>query len=573
MSQLRRFFSYYKNYKYWFVLDMTVALLASVVSVIVPAIVRFLINMLSSFNKDYTLMIVLFATILLLYLLESVFVYIRIKWGHYLGVWIENDMRRDLFSHLQTLSFSYFDKTKTGTIMSRITNDLFNIAEVAHHGPEDAVISLITIIGAYVMMFIFSWKLALITIIPLPIMLFYGIYFNKRLKESNRAIRKTIADVNVAAENSIQGIREVKSFSQESFQEKKFSKANKTLKNSREKMYQQMANYHAGIDFMRQFYYFATIVGGVVLIAKGTIPVSDLVAFLMYVSVVLPPIDRLINFTEQFTQGAASFERFTEIMDIKPDIADKVGAKPLVVTKGDIKFEDVSFSYKTDNREEVIQHLTMEISGGKKVAIVGESGSGKSTTVSLLARFYEADSGRIMIDGQDITSVSQKSLHDAIGFVQQNVFLFDATIKENLRYGRADATEEEMWEALKSAHLYDFVSSLADGLDTEVGERGTRLSGGQKQRLSIARVFLKNPQIIVFDEATSSLDTESEQIIQNAFSTLSKGRTSIVIAHRLSTIIDSDIIYVMDKGRVVEKGTHQELLDKKGQYYRLYSMK
>ncbi len=573
MSQLRRFFSYYKNYKYWFVLDMTVALLASVVSVIVPAIVRFLINMLSSFNKDYTLMIVLFATILLLYLLESVFVYIRIKWGHYLGVWIENDMRRDLFSHLQTLSFSYFDKTKTGTIMSRITNDLFNIAEVAHHGPEDAVISLITIIGAYVMMFIFSWKLALITIIPLPIMLFYGIYFNKRLKESNRAIRKTIADVNVAAENSIQGIREVKSFSQESFQEKKFSKANKTLKNSREKMYQQMANYHAGIDFMRQFYYFATIVGGVVLIAKGTIPVSDLVAFLMYVSVVLPPIDRLINFTEQFTQGAASFERFTEIMDIKPDIADKVGAKPLVVTKGDIKFEDVSFSYKTDNREEVIQHLTMEIPGGKKVAIVGESGSGKSTTVSLLARFYEADSGRIMIDGQDITSVSQKSLHDAIGFVQQNVFLFDATIKENLRYGRADATEEEMWEALKSAHLYDFVSSLADGLDTEVGERGTRLSGGQKQRLSIARVFLKNPQIIVFDEATSSLDTESEQIIQNAFSTLSKGRTSIVIAHRLSTIIDSDIIYVMDKGRVVEKGTHQELLDKKGQYYRLYSMK
>ncbi len=573
MSQLRRFFSYYKNYKYWFALDMTVALLASVVSVIVPAIVRFLINMLSSFNKDYTLMIVLFATILLLYLLESVFVYIRIKWGHYLGVWIENDMRRDLFSHLQTLSFSYFDKTKTGTIMSRITNDLFNIAEVAHHGPEDAVISLITIIGAYVMMFIFSWKLALITIIPLPIMLFYGIYFNKRLKESNRAIRKTIADVNVAAENSIQGIREVKSFSQESFQEKKFSKANKTLKNSREKMYQQMANYHAGIDFMRQFYYFATIVGGVVLIAKGTIPVSDLVAFLMYVSVVLPPIDRLINFTEQFTQGAASFERFTEIMDIKPDIADKVGAKPLVVTKGDIKFEDVSFSYKTDNREEVIQHLTMEIPGGKKVAIVGESGSGKSTTVSLLARFYEADSGRIMIDGQDITSVSQKSLHDAIGFVQQNVFLFDATIKENLRYGRADATEEEMWEALKSAHLYDFVSSLADGLDTEVGERGTRLSGGQKQRLSIARVFLKNPQIIVFDEATSSLDTESEQIIQNAFSTLSKGRTSIVIAHRLSTIIDSDIIYVMDKGRVVEKGTHQELLDKKGQYYRLYSMK
>ena len=573
MSQLRRFFSYYKNYKFWFLLDMSVALLASVVSVIVPAIVRFQINMLSFPDRDYTLMIILFAVILGLYAIESVFVYIRIKWGHYLGVWIENDMRRDLFSHLQRLSFSYFDKTKTGTIMSRITNDLFNIAEVAHHGPEDAVISLITIIGAYILMFIFSWKLAIITIIPLPIMLFYGIHYNKKLKESNRAIRKTIADVNVAAENSIQGIREVKSYSQEIFQEKKFNKANKTLKSSREMMYQQMANYHAGIDFMRQFYYFMTVVGGITLIALGSIPVSDLVAFLMYVSVVLPPIDRLINFTEQFTQGAASFERFTEIMDIKPDIEDKPGAKSLVVSKGDIEFEDVSFSYTQDGREIVIKDLSMEIPGGKKVAIVGESGAGKSTTVSLLARFYEVDSGRIIIDGQDIKDVSQKSLHNAIGFVQQNVFLFDASIKENLRYGKADATDEEMWSALKSAHLYEFVSSLPDGLDTEVGERGTRLSGGQKQRLSIARVFLKNPPIIVFDEATSSLDTESEQIIQNAFASLSKGRTSIVIAHRLSTIIDSDIIYVMDKGKVVEKGTHQELLDKKGYYYRLYSIK
>lgn len=575
MHQLKRFFSYYKDYKFWFALDMIVALLASVISVIVPAIVRYLINMISGSgeNIDYRLMVILFGAILLLYAAESGFVYIRIKWGHYLGVWIEGDMRRDLFSHLQRLSFSYFDKTKTGTIMSRITNDLFNIAEVAHHGPEDTVISLITIIGAYVLMFIFSWQLALITIIPLPIMLFYGIYFNKKLKDSNRAIRRTIADVNVAAENSIQGIREVKSYSQEMFQEKKFDKASVTLKDSRELMYQQMANYHTGMDFMRQFYYFVTVAGGITLIALGIIPVSDLVAFLMYVSVVLPPIDRLINFTEQFTQGAASFERFTEIMDIKPAIEDREDARPLVVTNGDVEFDDVCFSYTQDGNEIIIKDLSLSIPGGKKVAIVGESGAGKSTTVSLLARFYEADSGSIRIDGNDIKDVTQKSLHDSIGFVQQNVFLFDASIKENLRYGKADATDDEMWQALKYAHLYEFVSSLPDGLDTEVGERGTRLSGGQKQRISIARVFLKNPPIIIFDEATSSLDTESEQIIQSAFSSLSKGRTSIVIAHRLSTIIDSDIIYVMDKGRVVEKGSHQELLDKKGYYYRLYSLK
>ena len=575
MKQLKRFFAYYKKYKFWFALDLIVALLSSILTVIVPAIVRYIMDGLnvSASLRNYKLMVILFGVILVLYILESIFTYIRIKWGHYLGVWIENDMRRDLFSHLQDLSFSYFDKTKTGTIMSRITNDLFNIAEVAHHGPEDAVISIITIVCAYALMFSFAWQLALITLIPLPVMLLYGIVYNKRLKSSNREIRKTIADVNVAAENSIQGIREVKSYSQEKFQEKKFNSANTTLKSSRERMYQQMANYHAVINFMRQFYYFITIAGGIALIATDVISVSDLVAFLLYVSIVLPPIDRLINFTEQFTQGAASFERFTEIMDIKPEINDEPDATVLNVKEGNIDFEDVSFSYSQDGREIVIKDLSMNIPAGKKVAIVGESGAGKSTTVSLLARFYEADSGRILIDGQDIRKVTQKSLHNALGFVQQNVFLFDASIKENLRYGKPDATDEEMWQALKCAHLDTFVQSLPDGLNTEVGERGTRLSGGQKQRLSIARVFLKNPPILVFDEATSSLDTESESIIQSAFSSLSEGRTSVVIAHRLSTIIDSDIIYVMDKGKIVEYGTHQELLDKQGAYYKLYFAK
>lgn len=571
MGQLKRFFSYYRDYKFWFALDMIVALLASILSIIIPAIVRSLMNMVNLEERDYKVMAILFAVILILYILESVFSYIRIKWGHYLGVWIENDMRRDMFSHLQNLSFSYFDKTKTGTIMSRITNDLFNIAEVAHHAPEDVVISIVTIIGAYLMMFTFSWKLAAISIIPLPFMLAYGIVFNKKLKARNRVIRKTIADVNVAAENSIQGIREVKSYSQESFQEKKFDDSSKTLKSSRENMYGEMARYHAGIGFMRQFYYFVTVSGGIFLIARNQIPVSDLVTFVLYVSVVLPPIDRLINFTEQFTQGAASFERFTEIMDIKPEIQDSDDAFDLVVDKGDVDFEHVFFSYEADGREIVIEDLNLHIPGGKRIALVGESGAGKSTTVSLLARFYERDGGRITIDGVDIASVTQRSLHDAIGFVQQNVFLFDASIRENLRYGKADATEEEMWQALENAHLHEFVRSLPNGLDTEVGERGTRLSGGQKQRLSIARVFLKNPPILVFDEATSSLDSESEALIQSAFNELAEGRTSIVIAHRLSTIIDSDIIYVLDKGRVVESGTHDELLKAKGSYYKLYS--
>ena len=512
-----------------------------------------------------------FSIILILYVLESLFSYIRIKWGHFLGVWIENDMRKDMFSHLQDLSFSYFDKTKTGTIMSRITNDLFNIAEVAHHGPEDIVISFATIIGAYIMMFTFSWKLAAISIIPLPFMLYFGIKSNRKLKARNRAIRKTIADVNVAAENSIQGIREVKSYSQEKFQEKKFDASSRTLKTSREDMYGEMARYHSRIRLMRQLYYFTTITGGIYLISRNQIPVSELLTFVLYVSVVLPPIDMLINFAEQFSQGAASFERFTEIMDIVPEIKDLPDAKPIVVKDGNVDFDHVSFAYESDGREIVINDLDLHIEGGKRVALVGESGAGKSTTVSLLARFYEADSGRIMIDGTDISSVTQKSLHDSIGFVQQNVFLFDASIKENLKYGKADATEDEMWDALKNAHLYDFVKSLPNGLDTEVGERGTRLSGGQKQRLSIARVFLKNPPILVFDEATSSLDTESETLIQSAFNELAEGRTSIVIAHRLSTIIDCDTIYVLDKGRVVESGTHEELLAAKGSYYKLYS--
>ena len=567
-----KFISYYKPYKWWFVLDMAMATLSSVLSIISPIIVRKVLSFIGVEGAIKNI-VMLLSLVFACYALSSLCSYIRIKWGHYLGVWIENDMRSELFNHLQKLSFSYFDRHKTGDIMSRISNDLFNIAEVAHHGPEDVLISILTIIGAYILMFIINAPMAIISIIPLPIMAVYGIVFNRKLKNRNRAIRKSISEINVTAENSIQGIREVKSFSQESFQEKKFSSSNEKLKSSREKMYSSMAQYHAGMEFMRQLYYFITIAGGIYLIARGKMGVADLTTFILYVSVVLPPIDRLINFTEQFTQGIASFERFEEIMDTSPDIVDSPNAKDLVVTKGDVDYKDVSFSYSDGEEEIVIDNLNLHIPGGKKIALVGESGAGKTTTVYLLARFYERSGGSITIDGIDINSVTQESLHRSIGFVQQNIFLFDASIRENLRYGKPNASDDELWLALEKANLSDFVRSLPDGLDTQVGEHGTRLSGGQKQRLSIARVFLKNPPILVFDEATSSLDTESETLISSAFNTLSKGRTSIIIAHRLSTVIDSDMIFVLDKGRVVESGTHEELINKKGLYYKLYSLK
>ncbi len=571
---IRRFITYYKPYKGWFFLDMAVATLSSVLSILAPYFVRKILAIIQGPGSGIVTEVIVFylSIVLSLYILDAVCNYIRIKWGHYLGVWIENDMRLDLFHHLQKLSFSYFDKTKTGDIMSRISNDLFNIAEVAHHGPEDFLISIITIIGAYILMFVMCPPLAAVSIIPLPIMAVYGIIFNRRLKRTNKAIRKRIAEINVTAENSIQGIREVKSYSREELQEEKFEKSNVNLKESRENLYREMASYQSGISFMRQLYYFVTIAGGIFLIIRGKVGVADLVTFILYVSVVLPPIDRLINFTEQFTQGISSFERFTEIMDVMPSINDKPDAKPLSVSHGDIVFDDVSFHYD-EGDDGVLDHFSMKIDGGKRVALVGESGAGKSTAVSLLARFYEKDSGSITIDGQEVDSVTQRSLRANIGFVQQDVFLFDASIRDNLSYGKPGATDSEIWQALEKANLASFVSSLPDGLDTQVGERGTRLSGGQKQRLSIARVFLKNPPILIFDEATSSLDTESETLIQDAFNELAKGRTSIVIAHRLSTIIDSDEIFVVNRGRIEERGTHEELMERKGLYYKLYSLK
>lgn len=565
---LRRFISYYRPYKGLFFMDMGAAVLSAVLSIVFPALTRELLKTYIP-EGNWRAMFIVFCLMLAIYLIQMGSNYIRIRWGHILGVKMENDMRAELFDHLQSLSFGYFDKVKTGHMMSRITNDLFQITEIAHHGPEDLLISVLTIIGAYAVMFSYSVPLSLVSIIPLPFMLFYGIHFGLKMKEKFRKVRRTVADVNSTVENSLQGIREVKSFTQEQFQNNKFSEVNDILKTSKEEQYKVMASYHAVLGFFRDFYYFTTVVGGAILIYYRIIPVYDLVTFILYVGIVLPPLDRLIQFTEQLQQGIASFERFIEVLDVEPDIIDAPDAQELVVTDGTVQYDRVRFSYD-DASGQVLGNLTLDIPGGSTVALVGESGAGKTTIASLLPRFYEPGSGRILVDGQDISKVTQSSLRRQIGFVQQNVFLFDASIRENLRYGKTDATDAEMWTALDAANLGQFVRELPDGLETQVGERGTRLSGGQKQRLSIARVFLKNPAILIFDEATSSLDTESEAQIQDAFDRLSRGRTAIVIAHRLTTVRDADHIFVIDKGTLAETGTHEELLARGGQYARLY---
>lgn len=570
MNQIKRFFSYYKPYKGLFALDLAAAVASSVLAIFFPALTRELLKTWIP-DKNWSLMISCFIAMFGVYTVQMVLNYIRVRWGHYLGVYVENDMRRDCFNHLQTLSFDYYDHTKTGHLMSRITNDLFQIAEVAHHCPEDCLISVATIFGAYIVMFTYSVPMALVSLIPIPAMVCWGIFFGGKQKQTSRDVRKHIADVNANVENSIQGIREVKSFTSEGLQSDLFKDSIDDLKKSRRFQYNVMASYQAGIGYLRNIYYLTTVVGGAILIYKDVIQSYDLVAFLLYVSVVLEPIDRLINFVEQLNQGIAAFERFTEIMDEVPSIEDDPDAAELKVTNGDISYEDVNFSYSTEDGE-VIGHLGFDVKGGTTVALVGESGAGKSTTASLLPRFYEINSGSIKIDGQDIRHVTQESLRKNIGFVQQDVFLFDSTIRENLRYGKPDATDEEMMEAIEYANLGEFIHSLPDGLDTQVGEHGTRLSGGQKQRISIARVFLKNPPILIFDEATSSLDNESEKLIQDAFNKLSVGRTSIVIAHRLSTVKDADEIIVIDKGHVAERGKHDELLAKKGIYYNLHRM-
>ncbi|QEN06750.1 ABC transporter ATP-binding protein [Oceanispirochaeta crateris] len=561
---IKKFIAYYKPHKALFILDMFCAIAASILSIFFPFLTRSLLGTYLP-SKNIAVIRNILILMLAIYIIKSILTYIRIKWGHILGVRMEADMRQDLFSHIQKLSFSYFDRVKTGHLMSRISNDLSVIAEVAHHAPEDLLISIIILVMAYIMMFVFNTSLALISLIPIPLMLFWGLYMGKRLKKGFRAIRKEIAEINSTVENSVQGIREVKSFANESLENNKFHRTNKSFRMAKEVMYQRMARFHSFMDFLREIYYFCIIAGGTILIFQDKLPLVDLLAFILYVGVILPPIDRLINFTEQLQEGMSSFERFQEIMEIQPDIKDSPAAVDLQVEGASLVLKDVNFKYDK-SPDWILKNINMDVSKGETIALAGESGAGKSTLAALIPRFYELSNGTIHIDGQDISSVTQNSLRKAIGIVQQNVFLFDGTIAENICYGKEGASESEISEALRMANLDEFVSTLPEGLDTQVGERGVLLSGGQKQRISIARVFLKNPELLILDEATSALDNESESLIQEALWKLSRNRTTIIIAHRLSTIMKADRIYVMKQGEIVEQGSHSELLAMEGYY-------
>ncbi len=570
---LKEFIKYYKPHLKLFALDMGTAIILSLCGIIIPAITYKVFNVYLK-DRELEMIIISMGVWCVLIMIQTACDFANIKWGHVLGVRMEADMRKDMFSHLQKLSFSYFDRTKTGHIMSRISSDLTMIAETAHHCPEDLLISVLTIIGAFIVMLCVNPLLAGITFIPLPFIIFWGTIFQRKMKANFREVRKTIANVNSRVENSIQGIREVKAYTNELEEIEKFHEVNQKFTDAREGVFGTLAGFHSGIMFLMQSYSALFVGAGAVLIYYDKATIAQLLMFLMYSRFIVMPIFRLVGFAEQFQQGVAAFERFCEIMDEKPDIEDKKDALDVENVDGNIELKDVYFKYDDQDGEPqwVLNEINMKVDAGKTVALVGESGAGKSTIASLIPRFYEVNKGSVLIDGKNIMDLKQECLRSNIGVVQQNPFLFDSTISENILFGNSEATEEELIEAAKNANIYDFIMTLPDQFDSEVGEHGVKLSGGQKQRISIARVFLKNPKVLIFDEATSSLDNESELLIQQSMEKLCKGRTTIIIAHRLSTVRNADYIYCIKDGKIVETGTHKELLGKDGYYKKLYSM-
>ncbi len=567
-SIVRRFTRYYRPHRGLFVLDMSMAAARAGMGVMIPVLVRAILkDYLPAHDLKAT--IVAIGGIMVLTFLSCAAAYVNTRWGHVLGTRMETDMRSDLFGHLQKLSFSYFDRTKTGHIMSRISNDLFTISETAHHLPEELFTSVCMTIGAFFFMFRFNPPLAVVSLIPLPLMVMWGMIYRSRMRNSFRRVRERIADINSNVENAIQGIREVKAFTNEDYEIEKFYEVNREFRSAKEGMYRTMAGFHAGMLFLVDSYFLVVIGGGALLMHFGRIDLADVVTFLIYARFMVRPIRQMVGFIEQYQEGAAAFERFTEIMDVEPDITDRPSAVRLEGIRGDITFDHVWFKYD-GSPDWVLRNVNIRIEKGRRVALVGESGAGKSTLASLVPRFYEAQKGRLLIDGHDVTGLQRRSLREGVGLVQQTVFLFDSTIRENIMFGRPEASEEEVMEAARRAHILPFIESLPDGLDSLVGEHGVKLSGGQRQRVSIARVFLKDPPILIFDEATSSLDSESEGLIRAAMEELCRDRTTIIIAHRLSTVQWVDHTYVVMNGSVVEEGSHEELLAGRGHYHALY---
>ncbi len=562
------FLSYYKPHLKLFILDMCCALGIALVDLAFPAVSRSALNTLLP-QSLYAAFFAVMGILLGAYVLRSGMYYIVTYWGHMMGVRIEADIRRDLFGHMQDLSFSFYDKNRTGQLMSRATNDLFEITELAHHGPEDLFISAVTLIGALCMMVSIQWKLALIVFAVVPIFVVFTIIQRKRMMKASVLQKQTMAGINGQLESSISGMRTAKAFASEDQEDRKFRAANEAFKGAKRGYYKAMATYHGGLEFALPAMNVLTVAAGGYFIMRGEMDFVDLVTFTLYISTFLTPVRKLAAFVEQFLNGMAGFKRFVELMRVEPSVQDAPDAEEMGEARGDILIDDVSFRY--DEGPDVLDHVSIHIPQGETVAVVGPSGGGKSTLCQLIPRFYDVTGGRILVDGRDVREVTQRSLRRSIGIVQQDVFLFAGTILENIRYGRPDATETEVVDAARRAEIYDDIMSMPNGFQTYVGERGVMLSGGQKQRVSIARIFLKNPPILILDEATSALDSVTEARIQSAFDELAKGRTTLIIAHRLSTIRGAHRIIVVDENHILEEGTHEELLAAGGEYAQLYN--